>query len=227
MFARNLIIGLGLIFASGTVHSAEIVCLKTGSCLCADSHVRNNGNLSVRIGAGSIDFSAEDVASIEVMASPVPDPTVRRTSQSLTPHYDPQVLLGTAAYQEGVDADFVRSVAKVESDFQQDAVSRKGALGLMQIMPSTAMVLGIDAKQPGQNALGGVKYLKDLLIKYHGNSALALAAYNAGPGAVQRFGGVPPYEETRSYILKVTREYDRRKVHSSKQDPPSRQSNQP
>ena len=89
-------------------------------------------------------------------------------------------------------------------------------------MPATARELGVDATQPGENAAGGVKYLRGLLVKYHGNSVLTLAAYNAGTGAVQKFGGVPPYQETRSYILKVTREYDKRKLRS-RQDPIVRQ----
>jgi soluble lytic murein transglycosylase-like protein len=79
----------------------------------------------------------------------------------------------------------------------------------MQLMPGTARDLGVDATQAGDNALGGAKYLRALLLRYHCNSALALAAYNAGPGAVQRFGGVPPYAETRNYVRRVTREYDR------------------
>jgi soluble lytic murein transglycosylase-like protein len=79
----------------------------------------------------------------------------------------------------------------------------------MQLIPSTAAELGVNANQADENARGGAKYLRTLLLRYHGDSVLALAAYNAGPGAVDKFGGVPPYEETRRYVLKVLREYER------------------
>jgi soluble lytic murein transglycosylase-like protein len=127
----------------------------------------------------------------------------------------PDSILNHAAYAEGLDEDFVHSVAKVESGLRQTAVSKKGAIGLMQLMPSTAAELGVDPTRAPDNAQGGAMYLRDLLIRYRGNSALALAAYNAGPGAVARFGGVPPYEETRRYVVLVLREYGRR-LHARK-----------
>jgi soluble lytic murein transglycosylase-like protein len=105
--------------------------------------------------------------------------------------------------------ELVLSVAKVESGLRQDAISRKGAKGLMQLMPQTALGLGVDAGKPEQNALGGAAYLRSLLERYSNNAVLALAAYNAGPGAVQKYGGVPPYAETQLYIERVLREYSR------------------
>jgi len=111
---------------------------------------------------------------------------------------------------QGLDEDFVGSVAKVESGLRQTAISKKGAIGLMQLMPSTAAELRVNPTRAPENAKGGAMYLRDLLIRYQGNSALALAAYNAGPGAVAKFGGVPPFEETRRYIVLVLREYGRR-----------------
>jgi soluble lytic murein transglycosylase-like protein len=105
--------------------------------------------------------------------------------------------------------DLVRSVAKVESGLRQTAVSPKGAVGLMQLMPGTAATLGISASSPQGNAVGGARYLRQLLLQYHGDAALALAAYNAGPGSVARYGGVPPYSETRRYVVKVLEEYAR------------------
>ena len=92
-----------------------------------------------------------------------------------------------------------------------DAVSGAGALGLMQLMPETARELGVDPQNPHQNAEGGAQYLRDLLAKYEGSPdqvLLALAAYNAGPAAVDRYHGVPPYRETREYILRVLKEWD-------------------
>jgi soluble lytic murein transglycosylase-like protein len=195
--------------------AAERVCLQSGFCLQADSHSPTGQNLALRIGSGSIEVPAGDIESIEALASPSTAET-NAAFPSRKEQADPQAILTHAADAEGVDRDFVRSVAKIESDFRQDAKSNKGALGLMQIMPSTAKDLAVNVAEAPGNALGGAKYLRELLIRYHYNSALALAAYNAGPGAVQRFGGVPPYAETRSYIAKVTREYDRRRAEAAK-----------
>jgi soluble lytic murein transglycosylase-like protein len=95
----------------------------------------------------------------------------------------------------------------VESGFQPDAVSHKGAQGLMQLMPGTARELGVtDALDPAQNLDGGTRYLRMLIAQYGGDLGKALAAYNAGPGAVKRHGGIPPYRETHHYIDKVLRE---------------------
>ncbi len=212
MIRAALVCG-GLLLGAVTCFPAEMVCLKSGFCLRADAHEVRDQNLSLRIGAGNIEFPAGDIASIQTLSEP---PAVTgESSKTEKVHGDPQAVLGQAADIEGVDRDFVRSVARIESDFQQKAVSNKGAIGLMQIMPSTAKELHVDATEEQQNALGGAKYLRMLLLRYHGNSALALAAYNAGPGAVQRFGGVPPYKETRSYIMRVTRDYDQRHLKSA------------
>jgi soluble lytic murein transglycosylase-like protein len=121
--------------------------------------------------------------------------------------------LRTAAAREGIDADLVRAVAKVESGGNANAVSHAGAKGLMQLMDGTARSLGVtDSFDPGQNAAGGAKYLRQMLNRFGGDVTKALAAYNAGPGTVEKFGGVPPYSETQGYVRKVlqTREQLRR-----------------
>ena len=106
--------------------------------------------------------------------------------------------------QYGVNPGFVRAIIHAESAFNPMARSRKGAMGLMQLMPGTAKDMGVmDLTNPEQNIKGGVKYLAGLLQTFSGNETLAAAAYNAGPGAVTRYGGIPPYEETQTYVKRV------------------------
>lgn len=113
-------------------------------------------------------------------------------------------LIAEHASQHGVRADLVHAVIQAESAFNPMARSHKGAMGLMQLMPATAVQFGVtDAYDPAQNIRAGVTYLKHLLTRYSENEELALAAYNAGPGAVEKYGAVPPYRETRDYVAKI------------------------
>ncbi|MBP7779449.1 MAG: lytic transglycosylase domain-containing protein [Acidobacteria bacterium] len=130
---------------------------------------------------------------------------VTRPPDRQSAQFDP--LIDEHAATHGVDPDLVRAVIQVESAFNPHAISPKGAMGLMQLMPATAVELGVaNAFDPAQNIGGGVRYLKRLLARYDDKVELALAAYNAGPGAVDRYGQtVPPYRETRDYVRRITK----------------------
>ena len=119
-------------------------------------------------------------------------------------------IIETFSNKYNVDSDFIKAIIKQESGFNPKATSKKGAMGLMQLMPSTAKSLGVNnAYNPWENIEGGVKYLKGLLDKYNNNHELALAAYNAGSGAVKKYGGVPPYKETQNYVKSIMSAYSK------------------
>ncbi|PID45937.1 MAG: lytic transglycosylase [Proteobacteria bacterium] len=121
-------------------------------------------------------------------------------------------IIRAYAAKYGVEEALIYSVVKQESCFNEKALSRAGAIGLMQLMPATASHLNIkDPWNPEQNIRGGVKYLSHMLKRFNGNTKFALAAYNAGPGKVERYGGIPPYRETRDYVKKIMADYERQK----------------
>lgn len=207
MFHRSLQFCTIVVAWLSICSAKETVCLKTGFCLDADSHTQQDQVIIFRVGTGTVEFPASDIAQIESIQTV---PARGLQSPSLVDFQStPSEMLAEAAKAEGLPLAFLQSVARIESGFEQKAVSPKGAIGLMQLMPGTAADLGVNPHRAVENAHGGATYLRSLLLRYHGDSVLALAAYNAGPGAVKRFGGVPPYEETRRYVVGVLREYAR------------------
>ena len=175
--------------------------------------------------ANYLDVAASSVVSIETVPDP-PPPTVAPATLAakVVAAVEPTVtelreMLSHAGSAHNIDADLLASVVHAESGGHAHAISRTGAQGLMQLMPGTAAAVGVkDAFVAAENVEGGTRYLDAMLTRYHNNIALALAAYNAGPGAVDRFHGVPPFYETRAYVARVIREFNRRKadaLHSS------------
>ncbi len=113
-------------------------------------------------------------------------------------------LIEKESMQEGVDPNLIRAVIRAESGGKTNSISSKGALGLMQLMPETARLLNVDPKNPRENIKGGIQYLKQMAQKF-GDLDKTLAAYNAGPGAVEKYKGIPPYKETQEYVKKIRR----------------------
>ena len=198
--------------------AAEQATLENGFTLRCDHHTLVDGHMRLYLSSGEdnyIEFPANEVATFEKVPDP-PSATApvsakqQRRSGKLT-QGDLHQMLARAGTAHNLDVDLLASVVKAESDGNARAVSRTGARGLMQLMPGTAANLGVqNSFEPEQNVRGGSTYLDALLTRYHNNLALALAAYNAGPQAVQKYHGIPPYRETRLYVARVIHEFNRR-----------------
>ena len=153
----------------------------------------------------------------DTTSRPVPPPRGGIGGFPGRPVIDLNQVVNEASGRYRLDPDLVNSVIKAESDFNAHAVSPKGARGLMQLMPGTASQLGVpNAFDPQANVEGGTKYLRELLEKYNFDIIKALAAYNAGPQTVERFGGVPPYHETKAYVARIVRDFNKKKVAQQK-----------
>jgi soluble lytic murein transglycosylase-like protein len=201
-----------LLLLTSTVFGIEIAELRNGFTIQHRTRETRDGLVRLYIDdqkKSFIDVSAEDVESYSTQ--PDPPPTKAATPAAIPAKSTGQIV-SEASKKQGVDSDFIHSVIKQESAGNSNAVSRTGARGLMQLMPATASHLGVnDSFNPEQNVHGGALYLRELLERYHGDAIKALAAYNAGPGAVDRYKGVPPYRETRQYVQRVIREYNKSK----------------
>ena len=189
------------------VFGGEYAVLSNGFRIHAETHEISGSSVLLYTKGGVIEMPAAAVASFEIeeyIAPPVPVPPA---VPAPAPVKDTTTLVRDAARRTGLPPALVESVARVESNFRPDAVSPKGALGVMQLMPATARALEADPHDTAQNIDAGARLLRDLLIKYDGNVVKALSAYNAGSGAVDRYRGMPPYAETQDYVDKVIRAY--------------------
>jgi soluble lytic murein transglycosylase-like protein len=200
-----------------SAHAAERVHLANGFDMHCDHHAQIGSIVRLYTSRGEtsfIEIKPEEITSYDKVADPSPlsqnAPPKPNADAKLTPA-DLRVMLADAGEQHNLDADLLASIVKAESNGNARAVSRAGARGLMQLMPGTATEQGVsDSFAPDQNVRGGTAYLDELLRRYHDNISLALAAYNAGPAAVDKYHGIPPYHETRAYVARVIHEFNRR-----------------
>lgn len=181
---------------------ADYAVLRTGVRLHITGYEAAGDRVKLTMPGGFVEIAASDLVSIE------PEDTFQALPEEPKPATGPyEELIRAAAEKHGLDVKLITQVIAAESNFNPKAVSRKQALGLMQLLPQTAAQYAVaNVFDPAQNIEGGVHYLKDLLEKYRGNLALALAAYNAGPDLVERYGGIPPFAETRNYVKRITTE---------------------
>ncbi len=189
-----------------TAQAAEYAVLHTGARILAES--RQTVGARVRLvtaGGGTIEIPASAVARFEPAETP-PSTATNPPSKPAEPEKTLDQLIDEFANRARLHPALVHSVIAAESAYDEDALSPKGAIGLMQLMPQTAAELQVDPHRPEENIRGGVAYLQQMLERYRGRDnqlVLALAAYNAGPGAVDRYNGLPPYNETRAYVRRV------------------------
>jgi soluble lytic murein transglycosylase-like protein len=201
---------MALMLAPLTAQSADLAVLQNGFSI---RHERRQmmgtiTRLYLRSDdSGYVDVPTDQIEGFEKDLSPPP---------SLRAPADPRTVsaaISSASDRHRIDPDLISSMIRAESGFNPNAVSRKGAQGLMQLMPQTASRLGVaDAFDPGANVDGGTRYLRELLERYDFDLVKALAAYNAGPGKVEQYRGIPPYRETRAYVSRIIRDFNRQKL---------------
>jgi soluble lytic murein transglycosylase-like protein len=210
----------------------ERITLRNGFEMKCDHHAQVEGKTRLFLGKGEdnyIEFGPAEITGVEQLADPPVIATAKPSEEARAAQKKGKVahspseadaslsvadlheLLTRAGNAHDLDVDLLASLVKAESGGNTRAVSRAGAQGLTQLMPQTASSLNVtDSFNPEENLRGGSTYLDTLLTRYHENLALALAAYNAGPAAVDKFGGIPPYHETRVYVAQVIHEFNRR-----------------
>ena len=206
---------LALAVAASTAFGGEYVVFSSGLEMRADRHEQSGSMIRLFYNGGVTEvpaalisgFEEEEVLTPEPVAAIIPPVVKAETTAPAV--VGPREMVRDAARRSGLPPEFVESVAQIESGFRPDAVSPKGALGVMQLMPGTAKILGADPHDTAQNIDAGTRLLRELLLKYDGDVVKALAAYNAGEGAVDKYQGMPPYNETRWYVKKVIDAYQK------------------
>jgi hypothetical protein len=233
IFGRKTIaVGALLALAQLSAFAGEIAVLRNGFSIHFDRKEQNGSITRLYTGKGFMDIASDQIESFAVDETPVvPDPPAAPvgTQSAAQPSTANQVVAPSptaqavnavnidqvvrdAASKNRLDPDFVSSVIRAESNFKTHAISKKGAQGLMQLMPGTAAQLGVaDPFDPKANVEAGTSYLSSLLDLYHDDPIKALAAYNAGSFRVKQYNGVPPYRETRAYISKIVRDFNAKK----------------
>lgn len=207
-------VGLGivvLISVASTQAVADTLFLRSGKALKIEALSCDSKTCLATLPGGDVEVRAVDVLRLEPNEDVDPEPVAAASGavDSTVPRPFEQ-MVADAAFKYALPRSLVRAVARAESALNPAAVSPKGAQGVMQLMPGTARSLGVqDAFDPGENIDAGARLLRQLLEKYQGRVAEALAAYNAGEGAVARHKGVPPYGETRGYIRNVVKDFEK------------------
>lgn len=197
--------------------AGEFVVLANGFRIHADSHTADGPVVRLQTSQGVIEIQASTVTAFEqeeytAPATPAVVPIAAVPAATNSPVLTPQELVTRAALHAGLPPAIVHSIARAESGYREDALSPKGAIGLMQLMPKTAAGLDADPNDPVQNAEAGARYLRDLLQRYENDPhqvSKAVAAYNAGPAAVDKYNGIPPYPETVQYVNRVLKQYQK------------------
>jgi len=195
---------LALLVMAASAGAAEYAILASGARMRVDRHETVEGKVRLYSGPGFIEVEPAQITGFEAEEAVPPAPAAAPAPPVAPAPAHPRELIDRAAEKYGLPKELLHSVVKQESGYRTGAVSPKGAIGLMQLMPGTARALGADPHDPAQNVDAGARYLSHLLKTYDGYLWHALAAYNAGPGAVKKYGGnIPPYRETREYIRRI------------------------
>lgn len=201
---------LGLLALTCSAVAGEYAVLSSGARLRVDRHEFVEGD-KVRLYSndGMTELLAQQVTGFEAEDYTPPPAVVAPSPKAAA---TPQDLVDKAILDYGLRRELVRSLVAAESGFKPEAVSPKGAIGLMQLMPGTARMYGADPRNAEQNVNAGAQYFRELLEKYNGDAVRALAAYNAGPGAVDKYHGIPPYPETQAYVSRVIHDWLKREA---------------